>query len=82
MTRIFVERLWRSVKQDDVHLNGRTAMGELLIGLTKYFVYYHGQRLHQALGNQTPDEVYQSGVGSQETMEQEFNKSGQRCSAV
>jgi putative transposase len=38
-------------------------MGELLIGLTKYFAFYNGERPHQALGNQTPDAVYQSGVG-------------------
>ena len=48
---------------EDVCLNGYSSMGELLIGLTKYFAFYNRQRPHQALGNQTPDEVYQSGVG-------------------
>ena len=106
---IFVERLWRSVKHEDVYLNGYATMGELLVGLAKYFAFYNGERPHQALGNQTPDAVYQSGLGggalivdkypralrsesvslratdferSQVTMDQEFNKSGQRCSAV
>ena len=60
---IFVERLWRSVKHEDVYLNGYATMGELLIGLTKYFAFYNNERPHQALGNQTPDAVYVSGVG-------------------
>ena len=40
-----------------------SAMGELLLGLSKYFVMYNGDRPHQALGNKTPDEVYQSASG-------------------
>ena len=38
-------------------------MGELMIGLSKYFVKYNGERTHQALSNRTPDEVYQSSYG-------------------
>jgi len=60
---IFVERLWRSVKHEDVYLNGYETMGELMIGLNKYFVKYNGERPHQALSNRTPDEVYQSSCG-------------------
>ena len=60
---IFVERLWRSVKHEDVYLNGYTTMGELLIGLTKYFSFYNTERPHQALANKTPQDVHQSGEG-------------------
>ena len=60
---IFVERLWRSVKHEDVYLNGYATMGELLIGLTKYFAFYNGERPHQALGNRTPDAVHTSRAG-------------------
>ena len=60
---IFVERLWRNVKYEDVYLNGYATMGELLIGLTKYFAFYNGERMHQSLGNQTPNVVYDSGIG-------------------
>jgi putative transposase len=60
---IFVERLWRSVKHEDVYLNGYATMGELLIGLTKYFVFYNGERPHQALGNKTPDAVHANASG-------------------
>lgn len=61
---IFVERLWRSVKHEGVYLNGYATMGELLIGLTKYFAGYNGERPRQALGNSTPDAVYASSVGA------------------
>jgi len=40
---IFVERLWRNVKHEDVYLKGYATMGELLIGLTKYFAFYNGE---------------------------------------
>ncbi len=60
---IFVERLWRSVKHEDVYLHGYADMGQLLIGLTRYFAFYNNERAHQGLGNQTPDLVYVSGVG-------------------
>ena len=60
---IFVERLWRSVKHEDVHPNGYSAMGELLIGLTKYFAFYNAERPHQSLGNQTPQEVHKTSSG-------------------
>jgi putative transposase len=60
---IFVERLWRNVKYEDVYLNGYSTMSELLLGLAKYFVFYNQERPHQALGSQTPDAVYKSGKG-------------------
>ena len=49
--------------QPAVYLDGYATMGELLLGLSKYFVEYNGDRPHQALGNKTPDEVYQSASG-------------------
>lgn len=60
---IFVERLWRSVKHEDVYLKGYATMGELMIGLAEYFVFYNTQRPHQSLGQITPDAVYRSGIG-------------------
>ena len=60
---IFVERLWRSVKHEDVYLKGYATMGELMVGLTEYFVFYNGERPHQALANKTPDVVYHSATG-------------------
>ena len=60
---IFVERLWRSVKHEDVYLNGYAQMGELMLGLAKYFAFYNGERSHQSLENQTPEVTYQTGSG-------------------
>jgi putative transposase len=60
---IFVERLWRSVKHEDVYLNGYASMGELLVGLTKYFAYYNAERPHQSLGYRTPEVVYKEAKG-------------------
>ena len=63
LDNIFVERLWRNVKHEDVYLNGYATMGELTLGLTRYFAFYNGERPHQSLGYQTPDVVYSSGKG-------------------
>ena len=63
LDNIFVERLWRNVKYEDVYLNGYATMGELHAGLTRYFAFYNGERPHQALSYQTPDLVYASGKG-------------------
>ena len=60
---IFVERLWRSVKHEDIYLSGYATMGELLVGLTKYFAFYNTERPHQSLDNQTPQEVHQTSSG-------------------
>ncbi len=60
---IFVERLWRSVKHEDVYLKGYASMGELLVGLADYFAFYNGERPHQSLENKTPDVVYRSAIG-------------------
>ena len=63
LDNIFVERLWRNVKHEDVYLKGYAAMSELLIGLTKYFVFYNSERPHQSLGYDIPDEVYRTASG-------------------
>jgi putative transposase len=60
---IFVERLWRNVKYEDVYLKGYATVGELLLGLSDYFVFYNRKRPHQALQYKTPDVVYTSASG-------------------
>ena len=60
---IFVERLWRNVKHEDVYLKGYATMGELMVGLAKYFTFYNGERPHQSLGYKTPIAVYRSATG-------------------
>ncbi len=60
---IFVERLWRSVKHEDVYLKGYGSMVELTLGLTEYFAFYNGERPHQSLGQKTPNAVYRDAIG-------------------
>ena len=57
---IFIERLWRSVKYEDIYLNDYRTVAELRAGLTRYFGLYNGTRRHQALDYQTPDAVYRA----------------------
>jgi len=55
---VFVERLWRSVKYEDVYLRAYETPAALQAGLTRYFRFYNTERRHQALNRQTPDAVY------------------------
>jgi putative transposase len=55
---VFIERLWRSVKYEEVYLHGYTNGTEARTSLTKYFSFYNARRSHQALEYRTPDEVY------------------------
>jgi len=55
---IFVERLWRSVKYEDVYLKDYGVVDEARRGLSDYFVLYNTERLHQSLNYRTPAEVY------------------------
>lgn len=58
---VFVERLWRTVKYEDVYLRGYETVPELERGLGAYFAFYNHERLHQSLGYRTPAEVYRGG---------------------
>jgi putative transposase len=58
LDNVFVERLWRSVKYEDIYIQGYKAVPELRRGLARYFAFYNHARLHQALGYRTPAEVY------------------------
>jgi len=55
---IFVERLWRSVKYENVYLNNYEEAWEARKGLDGYFEFYDNERPHQSLDYQTPSEVY------------------------
>ena len=55
---VFVERLWRSVKYEDVYLRAYETPVELRAGLGRYFTFYNAQRRHSGLGRRTPDAVY------------------------
>ncbi len=61
LDNVFVERLWRSVKYEDVYLRGYESVTELERGLRAYFQFYNEVRLHQSLGCRIPVEVYRAG---------------------
>jgi putative transposase len=55
---VFVERLWRSVKYEDIYLHAYETPREVKAALTRYFSFYNASRPHQSLEYQTPDELY------------------------
>lgn len=57
---IFIERLWRSVKYEDIYLSDYRTVIDLRTGLKRYFRLYNQFRRHQALGYETPDTVYRA----------------------
>lgn len=58
MDNIFTERLWRSVKYENVYTHGYTTIGEVREGLDRYFTHYNTSRPHQSLGYRTPHMVH------------------------
>lgn len=58
LDNVFIERLWRSVKYEEVYLKAYTGVADARRSLACYFRFYNQQRRHQALDAQTPDKVY------------------------
>ena len=58
LDNVFVERLWRSVKYENVYLNVYENGLTLWKGLDDYFRFYNNERLHQSLDYQTPKQIY------------------------
>jgi putative transposase len=61
---IFIERLWRSVKYEDIYLKDYQDIWQVEDGLTEYFHFYDHERRHQSLGYRTPVSVYLDGLQS------------------
>jgi putative transposase len=58
LDNVFVERLWRSVKYEEVYLHDYATVADAVSGLTRYFRFYNEERLHQALGYRTPAHMH------------------------
>jgi putative transposase len=58
LDNVFVERLWRTVKWEEVYLKDYQTVADAASGLDRYFRFYNHERLHQALGYHTPAQVY------------------------
>jgi putative transposase len=61
LDNVFVERLWRTVKYEDIYLQGYEAVPDLAGGLGRYFGFYNEERPHQSLDDRTPGQVYRRG---------------------
>ena len=60
LDNIYVERLWRSLKYEDIYLKSYESMIALKDGIEKYFSFYNTERFHQSLEYLTPDVMYES----------------------
>ena len=73
LDNIFVERLWRTVKYEDIYLKAYADGWELETGLQAYFEFYNRRRFHQGLGYQTPEQVLKGRKRSLNQMENKIN---------
>jgi putative transposase len=67
LDNIFVERLWRSVKYEEVYLHDYQTVPEAISRLGRYFDFYNRERLHQSLNYRTPEAVYQQKARTEKT---------------
>ncbi len=71
LDNIFVERLWRSIKYEEVYLKAYQTVAEARVGINAYLEFYNRRRPHQSLGYRTPAEVYQKGQAEKRVAAQE-----------
>lgn len=55
---VFVERLWRSIKYEEIYLRAYDTVSDARASIGKYLAFYNGRRPHSSLGRQTPDQAY------------------------
>ncbi len=58
LDNIYVERLWRTLKYEEIYLNSYSGLAELKASLGRYFKFYNTERIHQSLEYRTPEEIY------------------------
>ena len=58
LDNIFIERLWRSLKYEEVFIKAYASVGEARRGISRWLVFYNDERLHQAFGYRTPREMF------------------------
>jgi hypothetical protein len=85
MDNVFIERLWRSLKYEDIYLKGYSDGHEAKAGIARWIEFYNFQRPHQGLENRAPMAVWRAGVTGafgEEAVDMTFlasEKLGQRC---
>ncbi len=55
---VFVERLWRSIKYEEVYLHAYKTVSDARLGIGRYLAFYNGRRPHSSLDRKTPDQIY------------------------
>ena len=55
---VFVERLWRSIKYEEIYLRAYDTVGEARASIGRYLTFYNGRRPHSSLDRKTPDQAY------------------------
>ena len=55
---VFVERLWRTIKYEEVYLRAYASVSEARAGIGRYLTFYNGRRPHSSLDGKTPDQAY------------------------
>ncbi len=81
LDNIFVERLWRSVKYEEVYLKAYESVGEARTGLGAYLDFYNDERLHQSLEYQTPCQAFEAGNIPMDNADTELREHGEGRSA-
>ena len=71
---ICIERFWRSIKYEEIYLNHYRSMSELRYSIDNYMKKYNSRRLHSALENKTPNEVYFKSINNLEFQKHELQK--------
>jgi putative transposase len=61
MDNVFIERLWRSLKYEEVYLHAYASVSEAKAGISAWLRFYNEERQHQSLGYRTPRQIYQAG---------------------
>ncbi|WP_375167469.1 IS3 family transposase [Bradyrhizobium sp. CCGUVB4N] len=82
MDNVFIERLWRSLKYEDIYLKGYSDGPEAKAGIARWIEFYNFQRPHQALENRAPMAVWRAGVTGAQAVDMTLlasEKLGQRC---
>ena len=69
---ICIERFWRTIKYEEIYLNDYISMSELRYSIDNYIQKYNSRRLHSAIGNKTPNEVYDKAMSQIEVEKQEL----------
>ena len=69
---ICIERFWRTIKYEEIYLNDYKSMSELRYSIDNYIQKYNSRRLHSAIGNKTPNEVYNEAMNQLDFQNQEL----------